>query len=148
MKRIHFENLSWNWFRIILLIIATLCLISGYVLNFENGIIILIGFLIPTILLSKRFWYKNYVEYNKLGIIIKFNYITDETVKFKDIKDIEINDKMLKLSLSNNTKLNFKMNKFDNSDINKLTRILVENSNSKFTDNRSGINTIANIGYK
>ena len=146
MKRIHFENLSWNWTRIALLILASLCLLVGYglILNNENGLITIFGFLILTIMLSKRFWYKNYIEYNKLGIVIKLDLVKDKTIKFREIDKIVINDNELKLSLSNDKELNFKLANIHESDKNKLTRILIENSNSKFINNRAEMNTIAN----
>lgn len=147
MKKIHFENLSWNWLRITLLIIASISFITGYgfFLDYENSKITIIGFLIVIFLFSKRFWYKNYVEYNKLGIVIKLHFVKDKTIKFREIDKIVINDNELKLSLSSDKELNFKLANIHDSDKNKLTRILVENSNSKFTDNRTEMNTIANI---
>ncbi|SHF01341.1 hypothetical protein SAMN05444278_1158 [Psychroflexus salarius] len=146
MKKIHFENLSWNWTRITFLVLALLCLLVGHglILNYENGLITSLGFLILIIMLSKRFWYKNYVEYNKLGIVIKLNLITDKTIKFNEIDKITINDDNLIVELESERKFEFKIMDLDESDINKLLRILVENSKSKFTDSRTEKNTIAN----
>ena len=94
-------------------------------------------------MLSQRFWYKNYVEYNKLGIVIKLNIITDKTIKFNEIDKIKMNDDHLIVVLKSEGKFEFKTMDLDKSDINKLLRILVENSKSKFTDNRTEKNTIA-----
>ncbi|WP_405250521.1 hypothetical protein [Dokdonia sp. Asnod3-C12] len=139
MKKINFENLSWNWTRITLLILASLCLLvgSGLILNYENGLITSLGFVILIIMLSKRFWYKNYVEYNRLGIVIKLNLITDRTIKFNEIDKININDNKLIVKINSERKLEFQITDIDSSDINKLLRILVENSKSIFTDNRT-----------
>ena len=149
MKRIHFENLSWNWTRIALLVLASLCLLVGYglILNYENGLITSLGFVILIIMLSKRFWYKNYVEYNKLGIVIKLNLITDKTLKFNEIDKIKINDDKLIVKLNSERKFEFNITDINSSDINKLLRILVENSKSIFTDSRTEKNTIANNLY-
>jgi len=139
MKKIYFENLSWNWTRIALLILASLCLLvgCGLILNYDNGLITSLGFVILIIMMSKRFWYKNYVEYNKLGIVIKLNLITDRTIKFSEIDKIKLNDDKLIVQLNNERKIEFKITDIDSSDINKLLRILVENSKSIFTDNRT-----------
>ena len=139
MKKIYFENLSWNWIRISFLVLTSLCLSIGYglILNYKNGLITSLGFVILIIMLSKRFWYKNYVEYNKLGIVIKLNLITDRTIKFSEIDKIKINDDKLIVQLNNERKIEFKITDIDSSDINKLLRILVENSKSIFTDNRT-----------
>ena len=139
MKKIYFENLSWNWIRISFLVLASLCLSIDYglILNYKNGLITSLGFVILIIMLSKRFWYKNYVEYNKLGIVIKLNLITDRTIKFSEIDKIKINDDKLIVQLNNERKIEFKIKNMDSSDINKLLRILVENSKSIFTDNRT-----------
>ncbi|AWH72694.1 hypothetical protein DCS32_00460 [Dokdonia sp. Dokd-P16] len=139
MKKINFENLSWNWTRIALLILASLCLLVGYglILNYKNGLITSLGFMILVIMLSKRFWYKNYVEYNKLGIVIKLNLITDRTIKFSEIDKIKLNDDKLIVQLNSERKIEFQITDIDSSDINKLLRILVENSKSIFTDNRT-----------
>ncbi|AEE20226.1 hypothetical protein JM84_2454 [Dokdonia sp. Hel_I_63] len=139
MKKINFENLSWNWTRIALLILASLCLSVGFglLLNYKNGLITSLGFVILIIMLSKRFWYKNHVEYNKLGIVIKLNLITDRTIKFNEIDKININDNKLIVKLNSERKFEFQIKDIDSSDINKLLRILIENSKSIFTDNRT-----------
>jgi hypothetical protein len=150
MERIHFENLSWNWNRITFLIIAILCFVASYGSFFEYNLSMLpiIGFLIVIIFLSKRFWFKNYVDYNKLGIVIKFHFIKDKTIKFNEIGKIIIDDTNLNLSESNGRESNFEIDNVCESDKNKLIQILVENSNCNFIDNRSGMNTIANNSYK
>lgn len=139
MKKIQFENLYWNWTRVTLLICASLCLLVGYglVLNYENGLISSLGFVILIIILSKRFWYKNYVEYNKLGIVIKLNLITDRTIKFNEIDKIKINDDKLIVKLNSERKFEFKITDINSTDISKLLKILVENSKSIFTDSRT-----------
>ena len=150
MKKIHFENLSWNWIRITFLILALLCLLVGYglILNNENGLITILGFLILIIMLSRRYWNKNYVEYNKLGIVIKLNLINDKTIKFSEIDKIDIYDDNLIVKLKSEREFEFKLTDINNSDKNKLVKILVENSNSNFIDNRCEMNTIANNSYK
>ena len=149
MKRIHFENLSWNWTRIALLILASSCLLVGYGLisNYENGLLTSLGFVILIIMLSKRFWYKNYVEYNRFGIVIKLNLLTDRTIKFNEIDTIKIKDDKLIMKLNSERKFEFKITDIDSSDLNKLLRILIENSKSIFTDSRTEKNTIANNVY-
>ena len=138
MESIHFEHLSWNWQRILLLNIAAGCMLVGYgiIPVYENNLITSFGFLILIVLLSKRFWYKNYVEYNKLGIVIKLQLIKDKTIKFKDIDHIVFDDSKLKISLSSGKELQFKLDSIENADRHKLIRILVENSNSKLIDHR------------
>lgn len=141
MKRIHFENLTWNWSRISLIIIALLSFIIGFglVLDYKNSLITIIGFLIIIFLASKRLWYKYYVEYNKFGIVIKLNIITNKTINFNEIDKIKINDNSLIVELKSERNFNFKITDIDNSDSDKLLRILVENSKSEFTDDRNAL---------
>ena len=136
MESIHFENLSWNWQRLLMLSIAAGCMLVGYgiIPGYENNLIISLGFLILIVLLSKRFWYKNYVEYNKLGIVIKLHLIKGKTIKFKEINQIK--DQTLKVSLSTNKEVKFKLRSIKEADKDQLIRLLVENSNSKLIDHR------------
>lgn len=138
MNKIHFENLTWNWLRISLLIIASVSFMIGYglILDYENGLISAFGFIIIIILLSKRFWYKNYVEYNKSSIIIKLNITTDKKIKFESIDKVSIDQNRLSLFLSNNNDFTFKVSNIYRDDINKLIRILLENSKPRFIDHR------------
>jgi hypothetical protein len=108
----------------------------GIIPGYENNLITSFGFLILIALLSKRFWYKNYVEYNKLGIVIKLHLIKDKTIKFKEINHIEIKDQMLKVSLSTTKEVKFKLSSIKEDDRGQLIRLLVENSNSKLIDHR------------
>lgn len=141
MKRIHFENLTWNWSRISLIIIALLSFIIGFglVLDYKNSLITIIGFLTIIFLASKRLWYKYYVEYNKFGILIKLNTITNKTINFNEIDKIKINDNSLIVELKSERNFDFKITDINNSDSDKLLRILVENSKSEFTDDRNAL---------
>ena len=138
MESIHFEHLSWNWQRILLLSIAAVCMLVGFgiIPGYENNLITSFGFLILIVLLSKRFWYKNYVEYNKLGIVIKINLVLHKTLKFGEINHIVIKDQTLKVSLSTNKEVKFKLRSIKEADKDQLIRLLVENSNSKLIDHR------------
>jgi hypothetical protein len=136
MNKIHFVNLSWNWWRISALIVASVCILLGHglIFDYENGLITAFGFFIILVQLSQRFWYKNYVEYNQLGIVIKLNYLRSKSLKFREIEQIKIKEDRLTINIKDNKKLNFNLKSIQLSDRKTLISILAENSKAKFVD--------------
>ena len=93
MQKIYFQNLSRNWSQRLLLVSALIILLTGYgvIFSYENKWLIILGFLALMVYQSQMFWFKNYVGYNKVGIVIKTHYIKSKSLKFKEIENLAIN---------------------------------------------------------
>ncbi|MBZ9778428.1 hypothetical protein LB452_05770 [Psychroflexus sp. CAK8W] len=145
MQRIHFDKLSVDWVRVTLLIASALCILIGYgmIFNYENGLISAFGFLIQIFILSRIFWYKNFVQWNKKGIVIKTNSFKSKTITFEDIKTTIPKKDVIKLELQSRSDKKIKLRNIHEDDINRLIRILVEHSHAKFIDQRSTVNSIS-----
>ena len=134
MNRIHFDNISKNWFLITILILSIIFLLVGIFefIPFENPKmnkgISGIGFLLQAIFFSRMFWYKNYVQWNKKGATIRINSILGKSIIFDNIKGTELDEKKLIITQKNGKKIMFDLNEIAESDTQKLNEIIVKNT--------------------
>jgi hypothetical protein len=134
MKRIHFDNLSKNWFLITILILSIIFLLFGIfeLIPFENPKINKgisgIGFLLQGLFISRMFWYKNYVQWNKKGAVIRINSFTIKSLSFDQIKATELNDKKLIVIKTNGNNVMFDLNEIAESDSQKLNELIIKNT--------------------
>ncbi len=134
MKRIHFDNISKNWFLITILILSIIFLLFGIFefIPFENPKINKgisgIGFLLQALFFSRMFWYKNYVQWNKKGATIRINSILGKSIMFDNIKGAELDEKKLIITQKNGKKFMFDLNEIAESDTQKLNEIIVKNT--------------------
>lgn len=134
MKKIHFQPLSFkkDKFYFILLSIAAIILAVNLFnsFRFANPILAKImhatPFVMFIILFSRRFWYKNYVSWNRLGIIIKLNVFVGKNIQFDNIREFEITNEQLIIYQPYGTET-FQLKNIDTDSINKLREILSGN---------------------
>lgn len=132
-KKIQFDNLN-NWIWIVILILSLIFILIGSfeLIEFENPklnkSISAIGFFLQVIYFSKMFWYKNYVQWNKKGVVVRINSFLGKTLRFDEIKKTELIEKKLIISKDNGTTVTFDLNKTVESDQQKLNEIIVKNT--------------------
>ncbi|HTO14445.1 MAG TPA: hypothetical protein VLZ83_01680 [Edaphocola sp.] len=86
------------------------------------------GIFLQAIYFSKMFWYENYVQWNKKGALIKINSFMGKSLIFEEIKAIELNDKKLKITKINDSRVIFDLNDIAESDTQKLNELMVKNT--------------------
>lgn len=134
MKRIHFDPISKNWFIITILLLSILCLLVGIfeLIPFENPTINKgitgIGFLLQALFFSRMFWFKNYVQWNKKGAIIKINAWIGKSLRFEEISTTELIGKKLVITKNNGNTVTFDLTEIVESDIQKLKKIFLTNT--------------------
>ena len=134
MRKIHFENIGGNWKVLGFMILALVCIILGgfEMIDFTNPkfnkYISSIGFLILTIYFSKTFWYKNYVQWNKKGIVIRIKSFLGKTLKFDEIKETELNENRLTITKTDGNKVQIDLTEIEKSDTQKLNEIILKNT--------------------
>jgi hypothetical protein len=132
MKKIHFNDISKDKFFIILMIISISCIIIGTLrlMPFENIIINKyisgFGFLSQAIIHSRMFWYKNYMQWNKNGIVIRIKSFFGVNLSFEDIKSVSFENKILSLTTHYKTH-QIDLNDINDTDCKKLVSILEDN---------------------
>jgi hypothetical protein len=146
MRRIHFDKISGDWVRIALLIISAIFIFAGYgvIFEYENSLLSALGFLIQIVLFSKIFWYKNHVQWNQKGIVIKTNLIKSKNISFEDIETIIAEQESIIIELLHKTDKKISLKDIHDDDKNRLIRILVEHSNAKYIDKRSNAQMLEN----
>lgn len=137
-ENIHFNDLSrHSTLKIIWLIIAAVCLISGHLILDDTGykFISIFGYAIPAFFLSKRFFYKHYAEWNKKGISYKFNHFYGSSFRFENISNVQRKNKELIIKNNSGKYYKYDINSIKSDDLSKFCAIIVENSNASYIDN-------------
>jgi hypothetical protein len=134
MRRIHFEHLGKGNYWVILIILSLILIVIGILepFEFENEkiykYISATGFLLQAIYFSKLFWYKNTVQWNNKGIVIRIKSFLGKSLRFDQIKATELNGKILTLTKSDGKTITLDLNEFVESDTQKLNIIMIENT--------------------
>lgn len=140
MKKIHFNHLTFkNWTSLLMIISLVLILVGSFeIIDFEykrtNKILASIGFFIQTLYFSKMFWYKNYVEWNKLGMNIKINSLISKSLTFKNVEKLELDITNLKIIQKSGREKTFEIHNIASNDLEKLVKIIEQNSGIESTE--------------
>ncbi len=132
MKRIHFDNLRKNNYWIILIILSLISMLVGITepFGFEDQrvykFITSCGFFIQALYFSKLFWFKNTVQWNGAGIVIRIKSFLGKSLQFNEIKATQLNGKALTLTKTNGKIITIDLNEFSESDIQKLYELMSE----------------------
>ncbi|ATA89342.1 hypothetical protein CGC58_06155 [Capnocytophaga stomatis] len=89
-------------------------------------IVYVLPFLMMFINYSKMFWFRNFVEWNRRGIIIKVNNFWGKTFSFDDIRCFHIENKILEITKENGTKKHINLDGICLESIQKLEKILAK----------------------
>ena len=130
MKRIKFDNLQTNWLFISLILISIFCIIFGFfeIIEFENPKInkriSAIGYLLQAIFFSRMFWFKNYVQWNKKGIVVRIKSFFGKSISFENVKNSKLENNILTIYENNGKSYNFDLTEIDEKDSKKLNVII------------------------
>ncbi len=133
MKRIHFDNLGKNKYWIFIIILSLVFIfVEELPIEFENpkmyNYIRASGFLLQALYWSKFFWFKNTVQWNKKGAVIRINSFTGKSLRFDQIKKTELNENKLIVTKSGGEIITFDLNEIVESDTQKLKEIIIKNT--------------------
>lgn len=137
MKSIHFDNLSSKWYY--LLVIGVVILLLGLYFLFRNHedahLFYLFSTFISVILISRNFWYKAYVQYNKSRILIRINTSSQISLEFDKITHIKHETKTLLITA--NAKIHpIDIDDVKPADVQKLVSLIIKHSNAFYEDAR------------
>ncbi len=133
MKRIKFENIQANSIFVILIILSIICLLIGSfeLIPFENPRInkyfSMLGFLLQIIFYSRMFWFKNYVQWNKMAILIRINMFLGKSIQFENIEKIIFENKVFTIFDVYKKTHQIDLKEFNENDIVKLQEIFNQN---------------------
>lgn len=129
MKRIKFENLSKTLNVAFLLLSAALIIIGTFELFGDsnpklNKYSMALGFSLQAIYFSRMFWYKNYVQWNKVGATIRSKSLIGKSISFNEIKNVELETDFLMVTKHNGKVLKIDIQDIEKSDVEKLNNLL------------------------
>ncbi|MBC5840536.1 hypothetical protein H8R23_03885 [Flavobacterium sp. F-380] len=134
MKKIHFNHLRFKHWSTFVILLAFLCIVFGFfeIVAFTNPEInkkvSALGYILTAIYYSKMFWYRNYVEWNKLGMNIKLNKWISKSISFDEVSEVLLTDSTLTIIEKSGFKKNFQIDTINSEDVAKLIRIINENA--------------------
>lgn len=134
IKKIHFNYLRFKHWSTFVILIAFLCIMFGFfeIIAFNdpeiNKKISALGYILTTIYFTKMFCFKNYVEYNKLGMSIKLNKWISKSISFAEVSEVPLTDSTLTIIEKSGFKKNFQIDTINSKDVAKLIRIISENA--------------------
>jgi hypothetical protein len=133
MKRINFDNLGKNRDWILILILSLIFILVGELpFELENPkmykYIRATGFLLQILYFSKLFWFKNTVQWNKKGAVIRINSFMGKSLNFNQIRKTELNENKLIIAKDDGEIITFNLNEIIESDTQKLNEIIMENT--------------------
>ena len=130
MKKIHFDHIGGDWKWAFLFAISLIFILTGFFELIDFGIpvvnqwLIITGFFIHAVFLSKLFWHKNVVQWNKKGVVIRIKSYFGRSLRFSDIESTQLNDQKLKITTKSGKLFLFDLSEFSDSDSLKLINIL------------------------
>ena len=133
MRKIHFDNLGKNKYWILIILLSgVLIFIEELPIEFENPKIYKYlrasGFLLQVIYWSKLFWFKNTVQWNKKGAVIRINSFMGKSLSFDQIRKTELNENKLIITKTGGEIITFDLNHIAESDAQKLNEIIIKNT--------------------
>ena len=136
MKKIKFDQLNFrsNKTQFFLMILAGTLILLIFLEVFNNfdprieKYSNVIAYFILMLIFSKMFWFKNYVQWNKKGIMIKLNNSWGKNYRFEEISNVNLENNQSIISKFNGQRNNFNLQNIDRESINKLINILKTNT--------------------
>ena len=134
MKNIHFNPLRFKSWSTIIIAVAFICIVVGFfeLIPFDNpknhSKFSALGYLLTSIFYLKMFWYRNYVEWNKLGANIKLNQWLSKSIRFDKVKDVVVTANTLIIIEKSDFKKTFQIHDIDRNDVKKLVDIISHNA--------------------
>jgi len=142
MKRIHFGNLNTKgrWILLPLIFMGLFFIINGVFdfIEFENPntnkYLNAIGYLIIFVFSTQMFWYQNYVQWNRRGMLIRIKSFLGKNIRFKEIISSELTNKKLILKTIYGNTIEFDVSEVVDADSKKLHEIIQKNILAKNVD--------------
>ncbi|WP_095069409.1 hypothetical protein [Chryseobacterium taklimakanense] len=136
MKKIRFDQLNFksNKAQFFLMILAGILIFLNFLEIFNNSDPRIekysnaIAYFILMVIFSKMFWFKNYVQWNRKGIMIKLNNSWGKNYKFEEISNFNLQNNELIISKFNGQINAFNLQNIEPESINKLINILKANT--------------------
>ena len=132
MKQIHFHNLEKNksWTILLLVMVIILMFLGYYPLGIAHNTqeYIRISVFLALIYHNSRiFWYKNNIQWNRKGAIIRIKTFFGKSINFNDIKSVSLNGKILTITKKRQREIRYDLNEYAHADVQKLHKIIAEN---------------------
>lgn len=78
--------------------------------------------------MSKLFWFKNTVQWNKKGIVIRIKTFLGKSIKFEEIKETNLNENVMEITKKNGHLIQIDVSEIAKSDSRKLKDIILKNT--------------------
>jgi len=133
MRKIYFEKLDGLTNKLVaipMLIAFGVYFYTAFNLSdsIYHKISAIIAFGLASVFLGKQFFFRNYIGWNKLGIVIKLNSFWSKTLSFKKIELFDFNNDFLEIRLGDGTEFSFRLANIKKEDVERLKELLKTNT--------------------
>ena len=131
MKKLHFDNLGKQKYWKYILILCTAMIFAGLFKpdqSINNEIyryLFIVGLVVPILYLSRIFWYRNMIQWNNKGVIIRLDAVT-KSIKYEKIKRVKNVDNQIIITDIKDNEIGFDLTAFDKKDVQRLMQIIKE----------------------
>ncbi len=131
MKHIHFNKLN-RFQSIILLLIGLVLILIGFYKDylgqgsFWTSASTVIGYIFFGLHFSKMFWHKNYVEWNKKGVVYRIKTRFGKTLRFNQVGNVSLKNDVLFVTLVDGSKTEIDLHEVFPEDQKKLQEIFIK----------------------
>jgi hypothetical protein len=136
MKNIHFDNLYSKkyYIPVIVVMLVMLFLMISYSGDGEHTkVYSTILSLLSVIIISRSFWYKNYVQHTSSRILIRTNRFSSINLEFDKITEIKHSKTTLEITEKGKIHT-IQIESINPEDVQKLVNLLVERSQAQYED--------------
>jgi hypothetical protein len=135
MKKVYFDKLDGrkNKLLAIPMILFLLIYVFTAFTNRDSNlhqISAIIGFGSAVIFFGKQFYYRNYVGWNKKGLLLRLNSFTSKNVPFHKIESYNISNGRLEIVRKDQKRLTFNLEGISDHEIKKIRDLLRKNTNT------------------
>ena len=122
MQSVYFYNVRKDYIGLFIICASLLCILVGgfKISGINHNIVSATGYLLLGLNYSRIFLYKNIIQYNNIGGVIKINSLLGKSFKFKNISGIGLEDNKLTITNYNNKNIIVNLSGVSNNDIEKI----------------------------
>lgn len=134
MKRIYFDDIANNRCLSVLLVIAIACFLAyifAMTFEVESSWIHLVGALgnlLMVVFFGRPFFFKHYVQWNKVGVTIRINSFWGKNISFKNIRQFDLLEDQLEITKKSGQRVVIDLRGIEPADGEELARIIREHT--------------------
>jgi hypothetical protein len=129
MRNVFFDNASSRQNRLLAIPMVVFMLIYILTAFYDQGSLLhkisaILGFGFSVVFLGKQFAFRNYLGWNKKGMVLKLNSFFSKTISFEHIHDYSFENENLEIIRKNGSRFNFSLKDIKPDHIDRIREVI------------------------